>query len=241
MKMSKSRLLVFLQCPERFRLQYVLKLEDREEPEEGSPLKKGIELHQVFEDYYKVEEAKEVENESDILDILLQHPLAHKEDEELEREYHSHLANFAAYNAAELEAKGPEKYIPPGRELNLYDKELDFQGIIDRVENSEDNTFNIVDYKTGRPGTLKKYVLELALYKILFERKTGKKADKVGIYFSKNGKLRLTKITKEDEEKALKVMADARKQIDDGFFPKMPGFLCRFCNFENICSEGEPF
>jgi len=240
MKMSKSRLLNYIQCPERFRLDYILNLRQfQEKPEEGTPLKKGLDLHQIFEDYYTVEEAKGVKNEEDILNILLQHPLAKKDDSELQKEYLEHLQHFASYNMHEIEEKGLEKYIPPGRELDLYDKELDFQGIIDRVEETGDGKYDVIDYKTGRPGTLKKYILELSLYKILFERCTGEKVNKVGIYFSKNNKLRLTEITKKDEEKALECMQAIREAIDAEFFPKKPSYFCKWCDHASICMTDE--
>lgn len=237
MKMSKSRLLIYLQCPERFRLQYILKLAT-EEPKEGSPLVKGSELHQVFEDYYKIKEAREVKTEEDIFNLLIQHPLATKEDKELQEEYHSHLSNFAAYNYNELVEKGPEGYIPIGRELDLYDEKTRLRGIIDRVEVGE-NGYKILDYKTGRPGTLKKYTLELALYKVLYENVTGNKVDKVGIYFSKNGKLRVTDITSQDCERALGIMEGVRKKIKNKEFPQNPGFLCGWCSFESICRTNQ--
>jgi len=138
----------------------------------------------------------------------------------------------------EIEEKGLENYIPPARELDLYDKELDFQGIIDRVEETPDG-YDIIDYKTGKPSTLKKYIMELALYKILFERTTGEKVHQVGVYFSKNNKLRLTAIEEEDEKDALEAMDDIRKSIDMGYFPKKVSYLCKWCDHVNICQSKE--
>lgn len=232
-------MLNYIQCPQRFEYDYIMDMRlFQEEPEEGSPLRKGTELHKIFEDYYDIDEAKNLPDEegfdyaSHIYDLLIQHPFAKKEDPEIQAEYLEHLANFAQYNASEIADKGLKNYIPPGRELDLYDKCLDFQGIIDRVEYGEDDGFVIIDYKTGRPGTLKKYWLELTLYKILFERVTEKKVDKVGIWFSKNGKLRVTgDIELEDETWALRSLANVRESIDMGLFPKKRSFLCKFCNY----------
>jgi CRISPR-associated protein Cas4 len=237
MKMSKSRILNYIQCGYRFKLDYIFDLRRfSPEPEEGSPLKKGTELHQIFEDYYNMEEAKnlKVGDLDEIYNLLLAHPLAQKENPELQQEYYEHLEHFASYNVHEIEEKGLKEYIPPARELDLYNKELDFQGIIDRVEKTS-NGYDVIDYKTGKPGTLKKYILELALYKILFERSTGEKVNEVGIYFSKNNKLRLMVIEEEDEKKALQTMADVREAIDAEYFPKRPSYLCKFCDYCNIC------
>ncbi len=239
MRMSKSKILTFLQCSEKFRLQYILNLGTNEEPEEGSPLKVGLDLHQIFEDYYTLPEAGTVETEDDIFNLLLQHPLAHKEDKEIEKKYHLHLANFAAYNYHELKEKGLEKYIPPERELDLFDDKLRLRGIIDRVEYGNNGGMNVIDYKTGRMKSLKHYTLELSLYKILYERYSGNTVDMAGIYFSQNGKLRLTEISKEDETRSLQIMENVRKKVAQKQFVKSPGFLCNYCEFEKICQTDQ--
>lgn len=239
MKMSKSRILNYIQCPQRFYLDYIMDLRlYREEPEEGSPLRKGSELHKIFEDFYETKEAREIKQEErgydysqDILSILLQHPLAQKEDSELQAEYVSHLANFATWNSYEINKKGVDNYIPPGLELDLYDEELDFQGIIDRIEGNDETGYTIIDYKTGKPKTLKQYWLELVLYKMLFERTTNKKVARVGIYFSKTGKLRTTEdIDETDEAWALRIIDNIREFIEHESFPMKRTFLCRYCD-----------
>ncbi|MDP3013528.1 MAG: PD-(D/E)XK nuclease family protein [Candidatus Subteraquimicrobiales bacterium] len=237
--MSKSRVLNYINCPQKFEYDYIFDMRFMDdEPEEGSPLRKGSELHKIFEDYYTIEEAKNLPTASGtdyvplIYDLLIQHPFAKKEDPELREEYFDHLANFAEYNASEIVNKGIENYIPAGTELDLYDKCLDFQGIIDRVEEKSDGTYTLIDYKTGRPGTLKKYWLELVLYKVLFEKATKKRVTEVGIWFSKNGKLRVTKdISLEDDTWALRILSNVRQEIDSGLFPKKRSFLCRYCNY----------
>lgn len=254
--MSKSRVNTYQNCPYNFYLQYIRNFRDQEtEPEEGSPLKKGVEIHKIFEDYYELPAAKSLEEpyEDSIFKLLRMFPLskkAHLEDQDpthqnlyhkinnyqqLEDEYKKHLSNFAAFNAAMISRKGVENYIPQYRELTLYNSEENFLGIIDRAEEREDGTFCVVDYKTGRPGTLKKYLIELGLYKWLFEEETGKEVSAAGIYFSENGKLRTTELNQEDVERSLSILHKTRDNIKANHFPRSIGFLCNYCSNRGVC------
>jgi CRISPR/Cas system-associated exonuclease Cas4 (RecB family) len=239
MKLSKSRMLLYIQCPKKFYIEYIAGMKEYiEHPEEGSPLRIGIELHEIFENYYKLPEAKKVTKpyQKSIFDVLMTMPNADK--------YKMQINNFASFNAKIIEEVGVENYLPLAQELDLYDEGLDFRGIIDRVDiDPEDpDRHIIIDYKTGKMKAIHHYLLELSLYKILYERATGNKVSKVGIYFSKNNRLRSTEITDEDEDYALEVLHGIRKEIVENTenrveFERRPSFLCNYCDYnENICN-----
>jgi RecB family exonuclease len=249
MRMSKSRMLSYETCPYKFYLDYIeFKDESRPEPKEGSPLKKGLDLHQVFEDYYTLPLAKTVKEpyEKSIYDILVQHPLVQKKQIEkhdpyhnnlhhkvkdydhLQNIYNTHLENFAAYNVSRINEVGLENYIPQYREVSIYDPETHFLGILDRAEKREDGWY-VLDYKTGNPGTLKKYLMELALYKYLFEVETGKEVYEVGIYFSANGKERTIQLSEKDVQDALNELDLVRENIKEKHFPRKRSYLCDCC------------
>lgn len=254
MRMSKSRVLVYQNCPYNFKLQYIEKFRDSEdEPPQGSPLTKGTEIHKIFEDYYAMPEARDVKNADDIYKLLQQHPFYDKkklaeEDpyclnldkkyfdyEALQSEYNTQLQNFAAFNEAMIKRYGVEHYIPEYRELSLYNKERNFLGIIDRAEEMPDGRFNIYDYKTGNAGTLKKYLLELGLYKYLFEAETGNEVHEVGIYFSKVGKLRKIVLDQNDVQRSLDKLEWTVRNIVNENFPRKKTFLCNYCSNHDIC------
>jgi RecB family exonuclease len=236
--MSKSKVNTFLNCPWNFYLTYIEDMRSQNQaPEEGSPLKKGLDLHKVFEDYYTLPSAKTVKEpyEDNIFDILKMFPLANKKDPELDAEYDMHLGNFAAWNASDIRNKGIENYIPLYRELKLYNKEYNFVGIIDRAEKKSDGTYRILDYKTGRSHPLKGYLIELGFYKFLFEEEMGLPVTEVGIYFSKDGRLRTTDIGKKDVERSLTQLDTIRSLIKQKKFPKKVGFLCNWCDNKDVC------
>jgi CRISPR/Cas system-associated exonuclease Cas4 (RecB family) len=254
-RMSKSSVDAYLFCPYNLFLNKIKGFRDHQsDPLEGSPLKKGSELHKIFEDYYDDPRAKEIRNEDEMRELLFSHPLTQKGKLEvvdpdhdnldskyscyhdLEKEYRKHLENFTSFNVAVIRERGFDNYIPEYRELELYNKKEHFLGYIDRAEKLEDGTYRILDYKTGRPKTLRNYLVELGLYKWLFETEMGKPVGEVGIYFSEPGLLRSTKLTKEDVQRALGVLGTVKFLMGKNIFPRHRKYSCdKFCENWDIC------
>jgi RecB family exonuclease len=256
MRMSKSRMISYNTCPYKFYLDYIeFKDEPKAKPQEGSPLQKGLDLHQIFEDYYTLPTAVTISEpyEENIFNLLRTFPeakKAHLEDKDpyhnnlyrkvdsyqhLQDIYDNHLENFAKYNENNIRDYGIENYIPLYREVTIYNPEMHFLGILDRVEKRPDGWY-VLDYKTGAPSTLKKYISELALYKWLFEVESGEEVYKVGIYFSENGKERTIELTEEDVTDALNELDLVRENIREKHFPRKRSYLCDCCcEQKDIC------
>jgi CRISPR-associated protein Cas4 len=240
MRLSKSAVLTYESCPYNFKLDYILNFrKDRPEPEEGTPLKIGTDVHKIFEDYYKLPEARMIEEsyEDSILDILMSMRGAKK--------YKNHMENFASFNVAQIEgheekglkilAKGVPGYIPQKLEMEIYNKDINVLGYIDRVD-LEENGFRVIDYKSSkRDRPAKHYLFELALYAYLFEEETGFEVYDAGIYFSNPGKLRVIPIEEEDKKRAVKKVFQTREAIEKKIFPKKPTYFCGWCNNSKIC------
>ena len=70
---------------------------------------------------------------------------------------------------------------------------------------------------------------------------------KVGIFFTKNGRLRLLDVCEEDNKRkymnsteineAIDTFYEVRKQVNNGNFYRKRQFLCRFCTYKDICDE----
>jgi CRISPR/Cas system-associated exonuclease Cas4 (RecB family) len=239
MRLSKSAVLTYEQCPYNYKLDYILDFRhQRPEPEEGSPLKKGTEIHEIFENYYKLPEAKIIKEpyEENIFDLLMSMKNAHK--------YENHMENFAAFNVAQIEGhegkglkimpKGIFGYIPQ-TEMRVFNEELNCLGYIDRVD-MEENGMRVIDYKSSkRDKPAKHYLFELALYAYMYEQETGQKVYDAGIFFSNTGKLRTLVIEEQDKLGAIKKLQDTRKAIELKIFPKNPDFLCGWCDNRGMC------
>ena len=247
MRLSKSAVITYENCPYNFKLDYILGFrKTRPDPEEGSPLLVGSQIHEIFENYYKLPEAAAVRGpfyEENIFDILMTIKNAKK--------YENHMENFASFNAAQIEGyeqkglriipKGVPGYIPKYVEMKVFNKETNTLGYIDRVD-MEEKGARIIDYKSSkRSRPVKHYLFELSLYAYTFEQETGIKVHDAGIYFSNEGKLRATPITEDDKLGAIKKVFDAREAIKQKIFPKTPSFFCNWCENSKICGESEDF
>lgn len=231
MRLSKSAILKYLACPADFKYDYILDFRhQREAPGEDSALTKGTRIHQIFEDFYKspLLETLEEPYYDNILEILYTLENAHK--------YENHMENFAEFNTHQIKTKGIDNWMPLDLEMEVFDKELRFLGFIDRVD-LEETGLRVIDYKSSKKDKpVKHYLLELALYALVYERLTGNKVYDAGIYFSNTGKLRTTPITEEDKEKAMQTIFNVREAIKMKHFPPKSNYFCRFCDNQNICT-----
>lgn len=235
----------FLQCPRRYYYDYKSGIQKTIVP--GSPLEKGLDIHEVFEWYYKQPEALEIKPPyaDGVMSLINQHPKALK--------YPSFMENFAKFNDDFATAYGVPNYIPKEIELDLFDKNLNFRGIIDAVFELGNKRL-LVDYKTGKPRAIREYMIELTLYKILYESVQKKPITHCGIYYPLTNKLSVVTVvppgtprpkkiacmTLEDEAAALELLEDVRKRIEfcdndfESYIPD-PGFLCNYCDHRVVC------
>ena len=214
----------------------------RDEPEEGSPLKIGTDVHELFEWYYKQPDAAKIKEP---YEVSMWKIFARNKDS---AKYTNFIDNFIKFNLEMIEDRGVPGYLPVEIEVDLTDKDLEFRGIIDVIFETKDGLV-LLDYKTGKAKSISNHRLELTLYKILYEKVTGKKIRYVGVYFPKVHALRMAKvlepgeerkekepvITLDDELFALSKMDEVRECIEEEYFPANPGFLCRYCEHANDC------
>ena len=105
----------------------------------------------------------------------------------------------------------------------------------------------VIDYKTSNSNTFSRYRRELCYYKLLVENVYDKNVSSVGIFFTKNGRLRLLDVYEDDNkrkflnsaeiEDAVDTFYQVRSEVNSGnFYPKRQ-FLCKFCTYKEICDE----
>jgi len=122
-------------------------------------------------------------------------------------------------------------------------------GVIDRIDkNVADDSFEIIDYKTGKKMPSQDSVnanLQLGLYELaLVDRwpEAEKKTIKTSLYFLKHGE----KITSAEEADKvarrakiksviLEKIRDIETRKSENNFPPTPGPLCDYCGFRPIC------
>ena len=122
-----------------------------------------------------------------------------------------------------------------------------FSGICDIILEDENGELVVIDYKTSKSSSFSKYRLELCYYKLLVENVYGKPVSRVGIFFTRNGRLRLLDVCDEDNKRkylnqneideAVQTLHRVRHAVNNEVFPRRRQFLCRFCTYQDICDE----
>ena len=117
----------------------------------------------------------------------------------------------------------------------------------DIILEDENGELVVIDYKTSNSNTFSRYRRELCYYKLLVENVYDKNVSSVGIFFTKNGRLRLLDVYEDDNkrkflnsaeiEDAVDTFYQVRSEVNSGNFYAKRQFLCKFCTYKEICDE----
>ncbi len=235
MKLSKSKINTYLKCPLEFKFQYI----DEIEVEPNKYMVLGSDVHLIAEKF-----SEEYGDELD--DINIEMELLRIADE-LNFTYetiYDHINNLSLFFK---EIFIDNNYKLFSHEEYLHDETHRFSGICDIILEDENGDLTVIDYKTGNSSSFSKYRLELCFYKLLVENVCQRRVSSVGIYFTKNGRLRLLDVCDDDNKRkflhskeideAINTFYYVRNHVNNGnFYPKKQ-FLCRFCTYHHLCSQ----
>ena len=238
MQVSHSRIETFKQCPYKYWLRYVDKLETYFNGDPANPLIIGTALHTGIEKDVKTAVA----------------------------EYYAHYPVATDQNIEEvikLEAIIPKckAVLPPG----IYEQKIEcdeFIGFIDLLVPVGEGVYDLYDFKYS--NNVKNYLQsgQLHEYKYFFERTTGEKIRDLYFMFAPKVAIRMKKTeTPEDFRKRLraeladkepqlvKVEYDTNKVVEflrsakecrtATNFDKAPSRLCDWCDYKDYCTNGD--
>lgn len=220
LRMSKSAVNTYLQCPYLFKLSYIDKVEMKKTP---YAMNRGIDIHSIFEEFFAVKGTI-----NDAIKAL------HRSEDGMR---FFRAVESAASLATFLSPDGKTMPKLAAAEKKMYSKELNFVGIVDAIF-SDGNEYLLLDYKTGKEHPLKNYYFELALYAILAEKELGTIISYWGIYFIDSRRLVYEKINREKIDKANQVLNDVRKKIMGRHFEKKVSQMCKTCKafINGVCN-----
>ena len=239
MKLSKSAVNSFLKCRREFKYNYIDKIE--QQPNEY--MKLGTDVHEIAEKFIK-EGGISSDNYREKLNEIA-------EKVESEFDLTIHLDNLSKFfeDVFQNEKMSYEVFCC---EEYIHDKEHDFSGLCDLVVRDEHNDIIIIDYKTGRSGSIKKYRLELCYYKMLLESKYPNiDIIAAGIFFTKDGKYRFLNFadnvdkgahcTEKDCKASIELLDFIREEVDANRFHPNKQFLCKYCGYQELCEKDGGF
>ena len=234
MKLSKSKVNSYLKCPREFKFQYIDEIETK--PNKYMAL--GSDVHLIAEKF-----TDKFEDDLEGLDIqneLIK--VAH--DLDLGYGLEEHIDNLGLF-FKEVFVDGNYKLF--SNEEYLIDKKHRFSGICDIILEDENGDLVVIDYKTSNSNSFSKYRLELCYYKLLVENVYHKRVSGVGVFFTKNGRLRILDVSSEENKRkflsyseideAINTMYKVRNKINRKEFPRRRQFLCKYCTYKHICED----
>ena len=187
MKLSKSKINTYLKCPLEFKFQYI----DELEAEPNVYMQVGTDVHLIAEKFSEKfgDELDGVDIENELVKIAFEENLY---------DLDNHIENLATF-FREVFVESDYKLF--SQEEYLLDETHRFSGICDIILEDENGDLVVVDYKTGNSNSFSKYRRELCYYKLLVENVCERDVSSVGIFFTKNGRLRLLDVCDEENKR----------------------------------------
>jgi len=241
-RFSFSQLAAFSKCPLQYKFAFVLRVPV---PGDKASLIFGKVIHAVLQEFMAplllTDKSKLDKNRLSVEKILEIYQARWQMDgyenkDERENYYQKGYKIVTAF-AEKLNAANLPQVLFLEKEFNFKIGEYSIKGAIDRIDVLDDDTLEIIDYKTGKP----KEKLEaddkkqLMLYQLFLEDFMKKKVSTLSYYYLED----CQKISFSAKEKDLdKLRADLLAEMNEIRqlnFPPKPSILCGFCDFNGIC------
>ncbi len=113
-------------------------------------------------------------------------------------------------------------------------------GRIDRADQLDDKTLEIIDYKSGRSRPQKEVDknLQLMIYAMAAKECFGISATLLTLYFLEDNMAVSTEPTDDKIKKASQKVINLGNEINQSDFHPTPGKItCQFCNYRKICDS----
>ena len=244
---SPSKLLAFLDCPRRYRMQYL----DRPAPErrrQRAHTSLGIAVHNALRDVWDLRDPSPVAGGRLVDDAWVDVGFR---DAEQSRRWRARMREaVTAYLGADGLSRRP---VGIERTVAFVSDDLRVQGRIDRLDD-RDGELVVVDYKTSRQVPTDddaRTSLPLALYAAAVWKMFRRPALRVELHHVPSGTVAAHDHTPESlarkVEQARSIMRDARRADadhrrrggDSTMFPAVTGPLCGWCDLRAHCPEGQ--
>lgn len=244
-KFSFSQLQAFETCPWQYRYAYILKVPTEDKPTAIF----GRLMHSVLKDYFApclISATPDLFSSDTVVDLSLERLQAifnnswsdygYGSQETVEKYKTKGQQMIESMARISNEQKAP-KILQLENQFMFKLNDYYLKGAIDRIDQLDDGSVEIIDYKTGSPKDKLDFEIkkQLLLYQVAMGSAKGLTVSKLSYYYLESGD-KLSFTAKEAELEKLKHWAlETIEAIRRMEFTAKPGQLCKFCDFKNIC------
>lgn len=226
LRLSKSALLTYKQCPEKFKFVKILGHSDPSGPEAAM----GQYLHGIFNEFQTKTDFEKIKHVQEVYDMVMKY-----DNGALTK----HLRHFAAFNVKMFESLPDKSHMKPvAAEEHLTHPVYPLSGYVDAVFNDGESVM-VLDYKTGKYDAkyVTDYRFELSIYNELLRKCKGINPTHWGILFTKSGNFWREEIKADYfQENVVPLLTSVKAKVRQNDLPPHTSPLCLYCNFKPICS-----
>lgn len=243
--LSASRTKDYLQCPLKFRYQFVDSLP--QPPSEATV--KGTVVHEVLERLFDL--PREIRDPKHARELL---PIAWQKTLDRDESAAELFSDDSALNLAKLDTdelvdsyfalERPQNLEPKARE-RFIDVRLNngilLRGIVDRIDEAPDGALRVIDYKTGRaPGArfTSDALFQMKFYALLL-RETWRLPTRMQLLYLRSSQVLTLDPAPRDIALFESDLSDIWSRIESdalsGQFAHRPSKLCDWCAFQQLC------
>lgn len=236
-KLSFSKIDTFNRCPLKFKFKYIYKIPSPESHASNF----GTSIHNTLKQFYDhLMKGNEV-----FLELMQNLYEKNWISQGYESKAHENARKKKGYEILTNYYKENSKnWIVPifiEKPFNLKIADYTLTGRIDRIDKIEDDTCEIIDYKTGK---LKKNInlkkdLQLSIYALAGQNAYNLPISKLSLYYLENNKKVHTERTNEQLDKACAEIQSLANKINEGNYKATPGHDCQYCEYRRICNKAK--
>ena len=239
-RLSPSKIQTFEDCPLKFKFQHVLRVPTPSKTYFGM----GTAIHSVAENMTKLQKDGKESNEKLALEILeKQWDTSSYRNQRTKESQDKVKSKEMVKTYLDWAENNPNTPVDVEPKFKIILNDVTISGKIDRVEQTPEGDYEVIDFKTGYAYKTKNTIKEdvqMNLYALGTEKLYGKLPKKTSLFYIKYNKL-VPHFIKEDKLDEFKV--ELEKKIDSIFneeFDAKPEFQkCSRCDYASICDSRE--
>ena len=239
-RLSPSKIQTYEDCPLKFKFQYVLRVPTPPKTYFGM----GTAIHAVAENLTKMQKDGKESTEKLAFEILNKRWDTTSYRNQRTKENQDKVKSKEMVKTyMEWEKNNPNTPVDVESKFQIKINDAVISGMIDRVEQTPEGEYEVIDFKTGyaykNKNTIKEDV-QMNIYALGTEKLYGKLPIKTSLFYIKDNKFVPHFIEKEPLEKFTESLGDKIDAIFEEKFDAIPEFRkCSRCDYASICDAKE--